>query len=233
MQHPLVSVIIPTYNESETIPQIIPQIHASLKAFSHEILVVDDDSPDKTWEIAQHLAENHPVRVLRRTQDKGLSQAVIAGLQDAQGALCVVIDADLSHPPSLIPLMVEAITQDGYDIAIGSRIVKGGGVEEWPWYRRLMSWGARMMALPLTRVKDTMSGFFVIRRDRIKFNRLTAKGYKILLEILVKCRPLRYKEVPYTFRNREVGTSKLGFNVQVDYIRHLGALYWYWFKRRL
>ncbi len=221
-----VTVIIPTFNESENIQIITKEVHSFLEGrYDHEILVVDDDSPDKTWKVAGALDKKYKVKVIRRREDKGLSQSVLEGMKEAKGDICLVMDADLSHPPALVPKIIDAVLKGGNDIAIGSRLVKGGGVEDWPWYRRLVSFGARILARPITPVRDTMSGFFAIRKDKIIFNQIQPIGYKILLETLIKCKPVRAKEIPFTFRNREFGESKLGFSIYIDYLLHLARLY--------
>lgn len=223
------SIIIPTYNESKNIPILIDKVTKVLdNKYNYEIIVVDDDSPDKTWKVAKELMKKYKsMHVLRRTRDKGLSQSVIAGFKVAKGDIIGVMDADLSHPPEKLPAIIDAIALKGYDVAIGSRLTKGGAVEEWPWHRKIISAGARIIARPLTPVKDVMSGYFFMKRGVIKGKTLKVKGYKILLEILVKGNQKKVKEIPILFRNRTVGTSKLGFRVYLDYLKQLGNLYLY------
>ena len=152
---------------------------------------------------------------------------MIDGLKIAKGNIVGVMDADLSHPPSKIPEMIDAVEKQDFDLAIGSRNVKGGGVEVWPFWRRLMSRFASALAIPLTKVKDPMSGFFFFKKEIIKDVKLKPLGYKILLEILVKGRQKKIKEIPYMFRNRTFGKSKIGSKVYLDYLRHIFRLYKY------
>lgn len=223
-----VSIIIPTFNEAKNIPVLLPRIAEAMKKthYKYEIIVSDDDSPDKTWAVAKSLRKQYPVVVLRRTKNRGLSPAVIDGFKIAKGDIIGVMDADLSHPPEVLPRILHHITH-GYDMVIGSRLVKGGRVEEWPWYRKVISDGARLMARPLTSVVDIMSGYFFVRRDMLKIKRLKARGYKIGLDIIVKCGIKKVKEVPIVFRNRNVGHSKLTWKVHLDYLMHLLSLYKY------
>jgi len=222
-----VSIIIPTYNERDNLEELFRRISAALKGHDYEIVVVDDDSPDRTWEFAEELSKEYPVRVIRRTKEKGLSSAVIRGFEEASGDVFVVMDADLQHPPEKIPDLLEAI-EGGADIAIGSRYVKGGKVENWYWYRKLISRGAIMIgriALPKIRhVKDPVSGFFALRREVVEGAELNPVGFKILMEILVKGRYDRVEEVPFTFGLRNAGESKLGTGTILSYLRHLYRL---------
>ena len=222
------SVIIPTYNERENMALIIPRLHEILagEGIDHEILVMDDDSPDGTAEAVKELSGTiGEARCIVRKKDRGLSPAVIEGFRRAKGDVYLVMDADLSHPVEAVPAMFHAITRDGADISVGSRHAKGGGIENWPLKRKVISWGAALMARPLTSCSDPMSGFFALRPSVIEGAPLKARGYKILLEILVKGRYDRLVEVPITFRDREVGESKLGSRVIVNYLEHILALY--------
>ena len=223
-----VSIIVPTFDEAKNVPLLIPRIAEAMNKtpYDYEIIVSDDDSPDRTWEVAMNLKKKYPVVVLRRTRNKGLSPAVIDGFKIAKGDIIGVMDADLSHPPEVIPKMLYHITQ-GYDMVIGSRLVKGGRVEKWPWYRKVISDGARLLARPLTPVIDIMSGYFFVRRKALKLKQLKARGYKICLEIIVKCSIRKLKEIPIVFRNRNVGHSKLTWKVHLDYLLHLLSLYKY------
>jgi dolichol-phosphate mannosyltransferase len=149
----------------------------------------------------------------------------VEGLKVAKGDISLVMDADLSHPPKMIIPLIKAVLEEKCDCAVGSRLVDGGSIENWPWHRRIISYGALLMSRPMTGIKDSMSGFFAVRMDKMRPELLDPVGYKILLEILVKLRPLRVKEIPYNFRNRELGESKLGMKQHFDYIVHLGKLY--------
>ncbi|MDG6225140.1 MAG: glycosyltransferase family 2 protein [Candidatus Thermoplasmatota archaeon] len=225
---PSLSVIIPTYNEKGNMSLLIPRLCDILSkgSISFEILVMDDSSPDGTAAEVERISKDHPeARCIKREADHGLSPAVIEGFHLSRGEVLLVMDADLSHPPEVVPQMYRAIAHEGADIAVGSRHVKGGGIEEWPLHRRIISKGAAFMSRPLTRVSDPMSGFFAMRPDVIREAPLKAKGYKILLEILVKGRYGKLKEVPIVFKNREVGESKLGSRVILNYLVHLLQLY--------
>ncbi len=223
----MISIIVPTYNERDNIEELVSRISKALEGYEFEIIIVDDDSPDKTWEKAQELAQKYPLRVIRRTKEKGLSSAVIRGFKEAKGDIFVVMDADLQHPPEVIPKLIEAI-ESGADIAIGSRYVKGGKVENWYWWRKLISKGAIMIgrvALPKIRnIKDPVSGFFAIRRDVVENIALNPVGFKILLEILIKGKYSKVVEIPYTFGLRYAGESKLSQKQIFNYLRHLYRL---------
>jgi dolichol-phosphate mannosyltransferase len=220
-----VGVVIPTYNEAENIRPLIEGIS---KAYPNsEMIIVDDNSPDRTWEVAQKLAKNkrYRIKVIRRMNERGLGSAVIEGFRHANTRIVGVMDADLSHPPEKIPELVAALSDA--ELAIGSRLVKGGSVEDWPWYRRMISVIATLMARPLTKIKDPMSGFFFLDRKILKGVDLETKGYKILLEILVKGKYQKAVEVPFTFRNREIGKSKISVT---EYWRYFKSIVEYMIK---
>ncbi len=224
----MLSVIVPTYNERDNMGLLIPRLSRVLESESipYEILVMDDDSPDGTCDEVQRLSAEYPgARCIKRMQDRGLSPAVMEGFREAVGDIYLVMDADLSHPIEVVPELYRAIAHDGADVAVGSRHIKGGGIEDWPLKRKVISWGASMLARPLTSCSDPMSGFFAIRPSVIKGAPLRAKGYKILLEVLVKGRYDKVVEVPITFKDRELGESKLGSDVIVNYVQHLMWLY--------
>jgi dolichol-phosphate mannosyltransferase len=225
----LVSLIVPTYNESKNVAEMMRRLTAVMQpAFGdgYEIVIVDDDSPDRTWEIAQSLTGRFPsLRVIRRQDERGLSTAVIRGWQAARGSLLAVIDGDLQHPPEIIPDLWREIDR-GADIAIASRHVEGGGVSDWSVLRRFISRSAQVLGLlilPSTvgRVSDPMSGYFMLRRSAIEDVELKPLGYKILIEVLGRGRFRWIAEVPYVFRERAEGESKLTSRVYVDYVRHL------------
>ncbi|WP_048166034.1 glycosyltransferase [Palaeococcus pacificus] len=222
-----ISIIVPTYNERDNLEELFKRISGSLRGHDFEIVVVDDDSPDKTWEKAQKLSKIYPVKVIRRKNEKGLSSAVIRGFSEAEGDVFVVMDADLQHPPEVIPKLIERI-ENGADIAVASRYVKGGKVENWYWYRRLISKGAIMIgrvALPKIRhVRDPVSGFFALKREVVEGIELNPVGFKILLEILIKGRYSRIEEIPFTFGLRNAGESKLSQKQIFNYLRHLWRL---------
>jgi dolichol-phosphate mannosyltransferase len=168
-----------------------------------------------------------------RKAERGLSSAVLHGMNQARGEVLVVMDADLSHPAEAIPQFVEAIRSDEADFVIGSRYVASGSTEEgWGLYRWLNSKVAALLAWPLSSARDPMAGFFALRRSALaSADRLDPVGYKIGLELLVKCRCRRVREIGIHFSNRVHGTSKLTFREQLNYLRHLRRLYWYRMKR--
>ncbi len=224
---PLVSIIVPTYNERENLPILVERISKALNGkYSYEIIVVDDNSPDKTWEVALELAsKGYPVRLLRRPGKLGLGTAVLDGLKKASGEYIVVMDADLQHPPEVLPKLVEKALSENADIVVASRYMPGGGVEGWSFIRKLISKTATLIAkivLPQARkTSDPMSGFFLFRKDIVENVSLNPLGYKILLEILVKARYRRVVDVPYVFHRRLHGESKLGVKEIWRYIKHV------------
>jgi len=221
-----VSIILPTYNERENIVKLIPQLHEALARASikYEIIVVDDNSPDGTAEAARELGKTYPVTVIVRPGKLGLASAVIEGFKHSRGEIVVVMDADLQHPPEIVPTLVEKV-REGYDIAIASRYIPGGRIESWSILRKVLSRGAIILAhilLPRTRgIKDPVSGFFAFKRQVLENTELDPVGYKILLEILVRGKWKRAVEVPYTFKPRASGRSKLNLKEILNYLRHL------------
>ncbi len=195
----------------------------------YELIVVDDDSPDRTWELADALASTQPrLRVIRREHERGLSTAVVRGWQIARGDVLAVIDGDLQHPPEVTTALWEAMAT-GADLAVASRHVEGGGVSDWSLARRLLSRSAQAIGLALLpgvlgRVSDPMSGYFMIRREAIADMVLHPLGYKILVEVIGRGRVQRVVEVGYVFRERREGASKVTWRVYVDYLRHLARL---------
>jgi dolichol-phosphate mannosyltransferase len=228
------SIVLPTYNESQNIARMLDSIADTIPADSAaEIIVVDDNSPDGTGDIASRHARNIRnklrIQVISRPGKQGLSSAILAGVQSAAGDIVVVMDGDFSHPPQTILRLVEELEDPECDIAVASRYVKGGAVMGWPFKRRMASKGATKIAqvgLGID-VKDPMSGFFAFRRRIIEGVEFDAIGYKMLLEILVKTRGARVREVPYTFANRAAGSSKLDSAVVFDYFRAVWRLYRY------
>lgn len=230
---PRITVLLPTYNERENLAPLAQRLFTALDPREAELLVVDDNSPDGTAAAAAALAATYPVRCLVRRGERGLATAVIAGLRAARGELLVVMDADLSHPPEAIPALLAALDHPAVSMAIGSRFVGGGRVDlHWPWYRRLNSLVARLLARPLTPVRDMMSGFFAVRRRELRLEGLDPIGYKIALELIVRHGWTRVVEVPITFSERAAGRSKLNLGEQLRYLRHLARLYRFVLRRR-
>lgn len=225
--HPEVSVVIPTYKEADNIQIIIPQICEVLEqaGIRGEVIVVDDDSPDKTGNVAEKLAETYPVRAHIRKGSRSLATAVLAGIEISTARVCVVMDADGSHPVEKLPELILPVLEDRADITVGSRRIEGGGSENWPWHRRLVSKAASWMTAGLSDMTDPTSGFMAVRRDLLQNLKLDPVGWKIVLEVVVKAAPARLLEIPILFKNREKGESKLGFRQQLDYVRHLFRLH--------
>lgn len=223
------SLVIPTYNESKNIAKLVELLASLLDAplpGAYELIVVDDDSPDRTWEIASNLTAAYPqLRVLRRTAERGLSTAIVRGWQVARGNILGAIDADLQHPPETLLQLYEAIVQ-GADLAVASRHVDGGGVSDWSFLRRCLSRGAQVLGLIILpgvvgRVSDPMSGYFLVRRSCLQACPLSPLGYKILLEVIGRGRIGPIAEVGYVFQERLEGASKVTRKQYVDYLRHL------------
>ncbi|MDA7940727.1 MAG: glycosyltransferase family 2 protein [Nitrosopumilus sp.] len=234
---PQVSIIVPTYNESQNILGVLRSIRESIPSgVSAETIVVDDDSPDGTGRMAEEYASGlsggSTMDVVHRTGSRGLSSAIMHGIRRARGEMIVVMDSDFSHPPQLIPRLVEALRQ--CELAIASRYVSGGGVRNWPARRRILSRAATLLArrgLGI-RAADPMSGFFAFRRGLLSGLSIDALGYKLLLEIIVKTKGVRVLEVPYVFEDRRSGSSKLDGGVALDYLRSVWRLYRYGRARR-
>lgn len=220
-----VTIIVPTYNERDNIQPLVERIHRALK--SYRVLFVDDNSRDGTAQLISELSGKYPVSVIVRRDKRGLASAVVDGLAQVGDGIVGVMDADLQHPPELLPELVSQV-RNGADMAIASRYVKGGSCRGWSLTRRIISKGAVALAhilLPPTRrIKDPMSGYFVFSRQNVDERQLQPSGYKILLEILVKGRFPNVTEVPYTFETRSRGESKLKARTQLEYLRHILAL---------
>jgi dolichol-phosphate mannosyltransferase len=219
----MLSVVVPTYNEAGSVPKLAERLHAALGPREWELVIVDDGSPDGTADIAAALAPRIPTNVVRRAGKAGLASAVIAGFAAARGDILVVMDADLSHPPELVPALLSAI-EDGADLAVGSRYVAGGGVEDWPMKRQIVSRVACLMGSVLVPVRDATSGFFALRRSVIDGVTLNPIGFKIGFEVIARGHYCSVVEVPYTFRDRELGASKFGRREVGQYVVQLGQI---------
>src|SRR6185503_9734912 len=194
---------------------------------------VDDNSPDGTGQVADALALEWPIRVLHRAGKLGLGTAVVEGFAVAEADVVGVIDADLSHPPDLVPRMFAVMQQEQADIVIGSRYVPGGGTSNWEMSRVLMSKFACLMARGLTPVRDATSGFFIMRRERARGVTISAGGFKICLELLIRSEPALVIEVPYVFVGRTVGESKMNWKEAAGYLQQLRDLHAYRRRKRL
>lgn len=240
---PLVSVVLPTYNERETIIDVVDDVLEEVgKAFGQEevhVVVVDDDSPDGTGRFVEEVyATDQRVEVIHRKHDQGLSSAVLDGFRCAAGRYAVCMDADGQHPANRIPSLVQALqtgVKDGgepRDLVVGSRHVDGGSIEGWPVSRKVTSKVATLLArafVPAARkIQDPMSGFFAI--DRLTFNEdvldaADPHGYKIMLELAALVPDAKVAEVPITFRDRQGGESKLTLDEQLRFLEHIVGLW--------
>jgi dolichol-phosphate mannosyltransferase len=223
------SVISPTYNESENVGLLIAEIEKLLEGSDYEILISDDDSPDLTWARVEEIGRRNPrVRVLRRTSNRGLGPSVVDGFNSATGEAVACIDADLQHDPAVLPRMLKEL-MNGSNLVVATRYMPGGGTTNWGVIRRLGSWGCTKLAQWLLGVKlrDPMSGYFMMRQDdflKIR-DRLNVRGFKILLEIAAHMQPCHLGEVPYTFGPRALGESKLSKKIVFAYLSQLWRLY--------
>ncbi len=231
---PQISIIIPTYNESQNILNVLKSIGDIIpKNILTQAIVVDDNSPDGTGKIVEDYLKNvkkiagYTIDIIHRKTKNGLSSAILSGIQRATADTIVVMDSDLSHPPKIILKMIETLKQYQCDIVIASRYITGSQINGWNKKRKFLSKAATMIAKKGLGVKtnDPMSGFFAFRKGILKGLNFDAIGFKILLEILVKKRELNIKEIPYTFQNRKFGSSKLDFSTVLDYFKSVWKLY--------
>jgi len=225
------ALVVPTLNEAGNIELLVQRVQAALSriAIDYEILVVDDGSTDGTCEIVRRLSQSDSrVRLLERKNEKGLAGAVLHGWRHSNADLLGVIDADLQHPPEVLPALITSVL-DGNDIAIGSRYVNTTHVSGWNPIRQAISRVSTLVTLPFqrkkgVRVTDPMAGFFVVRREAIEGIDLQPQGFKILLEILVRGRIRTAAEVPIQFGLRHAGKSKADMKVAFHYFSLLGKL---------
>lgn len=231
----MLSIVVPTYNEAENIHRLLDEIESTLGDLSFEVIIVDDDSPDRTWEIAQKITRQKSwLHVIRRIGRRGLSSAVVEGFHSARGNVLAVMDSDGQHDPALLPKLFSAV-QGGSVVAIGSRYVPGGSVEGWARARHFLSFLATGCAWLVchNRIKDPMSGFFAIDRNTFAMieTKLRPRGFKILLEILgILEHRAHVVEVPLIFRLRWKGESKLDTRVEMQFFLQILSLLWrrYW-----
>jgi dolichol-phosphate mannosyltransferase len=224
------AVIAPTFNEADNVVPLIDAVEKALGCMDYELLFVDDDSQDLTWQRVEEIAAHNPrVRVLRRHPPRGLALSVIDGFLDTQADIVACIDADLQHDPAILPTML-ATLESGSDLVIGSRYVAEGKLENWSRIRQAESWIATTLAKLCLgiEVSDPMSGYFMMRRKDFLRTRqeLDVQGFKILLEILVALQPRDVVETPYTFRPRVAGKSKLNAGIALAYLVQLFRLGW-------
>ncbi len=205
------SLIIPTFNEKDNIAPLIERIHQVLSVCDYEIILVDDNSRDGTIDIASGLVSRYPVKLFVRRGERGLATAVIHGIKQASGNIIGVMDADLQHPPEVLPSLLKAM-ENGADMVFASRYVEGGGCPNWGLFRKIVSKVALKIShllLPSSRrVKDPMSGFFMFRRENVAADRLKPIGYKIALEIMLVGSFKNIVEVPFIFKERSAGDNQ-------------------------
>jgi dolichol-phosphate mannosyltransferase len=224
------ALVVPTLNEAGNIEPLTSRIRAALDplGINYEVLIVDDGSVDGTQEAAiACAAKDSRIRLLVRKNEKGLAGAVVHGWRHTDAELLGVIDADLQHPPEVLPSLLQAIAE-GKDIAIGSRYTQATRVQGWNPVRQVISRLSTLATLPFQKsgahVKDPMSGFFIVRRECIEGVELQPQGFKILLEILVRGRIRSAAEVPFQFGQRYAGKSKADAKVALYYFSLLGKL---------
>jgi dolichol-phosphate mannosyltransferase len=221
-----VAIVVPTYNERDRLADLVTAIFAAYRAerVDGELIIVDDNSPDGTGALADELTARYRITVVHRAGKLGLGTAVIEGFAAASAPIVGVIDADLSHPPELLPKMLAVMQSQSADFVVGSRYIEGGGTRNWGLGRLWMSRLACLMARPLTPVRDATSGFFLVRRDLAREVRISAGGFKICLELLVRGRPALVIEVPYVFVGRTAGESKMNLKEAMGYLDQLREL---------
>lgn len=232
---PTATVVVPAYKEKENLRALTERLFAALKEASYdrvELVIVDDNSRDGSVEEVEQLQkEGYNARIVVRTEERGLSSAVLRGFDEAKGELLLCMDADLQHPPETVPLLLDELHGTGsHDFVLGTRYGEGTSVDKkWPLHRKVISGGARALARPLTSLTDPMSGLFGVRAEVFQRHRakISGMGFKVGLEIYVKCGLHRHAEVPFNFASRVYGTSKLTGGVMVQYVQHLGQLYAY------
>jgi dolichol-phosphate mannosyltransferase len=218
------SIVVPTFNEKNNVEKLIESVERALLNVKWEIIFIDDDSPDGTADFVRRLAQSKPyVRCHQRIGRRGLSRAVIEGILSSSAPVIVVMDADLQHDESILPTMLDQIRAGQTDIVVGSRYCAGGSMGAWNSQRAAMSRFATLLSRTILtpRLTDPMSGFFMIQRETFHriVRRLSGEGYKILLDLIASSpEPLRLVEVPYTFRERVTGESKLDSAVIWEYL---------------
>ncbi len=218
------SIIIPTFNERENVSVLLERIEDVLRDIKWEVIFVDDDSPDKTAEHVRSIGKKDPrIRCVQRIGRRGLSSACIEGMLASNAQYLAVMDADLQHDESLLPEMYNTLKMENLDIVVGSRYVEGGGTGEWSTIRKLISRMATWMGVFITKteLKDSMSGFFMLNRTFFEktVHHLTGQGFKILLDLFASSpEKVRFKELPFIFKKRHAGESKLDTLVVWEYL---------------
>jgi dolichol-phosphate mannosyltransferase len=223
----VVSVIIPTYNEAKNLQLLTDEIFDSIdrSKIDLEIIFVDDNSPDKTGDVAESLGKKYPIRVIHRSGKLGLGSAVREGFKCSTRPYLGVMDADLSHDPAILNELINSLSEN--EVAIGSRFAEGSTVENWQSDRKILSKVGVWMAKRLTKIGDPLSGYFFFKRSVIEGVELSTVGYKILLEILVKGHYNKVKEFAFNFRMRKFSTSKLDYKEYILFVSQLLSYFWY------
>jgi len=220
------AIVIPTYNERPNVEPLLREFATLNNKWAHSfhIILVDDSSPDGTGQAALRLGEQLglSVTVLSRPPPRSLGSAIATGIAHTDATVVCVMDADLSHPPSLLPAMLERL--DGFDGVVASRYISGGHIAEWPAHRRVISYIATALARSVIKGQctDPLSGYFVLRKPAIQSVRITGLGNKPLLEVLSQA-SLAVQEIPYEFRNRQNGRSKLSLGGILSFARLLAV----------
>ena len=223
---PELTVVVPTYNERDNVRPLLERLRKALEGVDYEVLFVDDSSPDGTADVVrEEMARDPRVRLVVRRGERGLASAILRGIREARGRYVAVMDADLQHPPEVVPRLLEAARREGAGIVVASRYARGGGVGRWNPLRKVVSWGATLIARLLVpesrRTTDPMSGFFLIDKEAVSIDGADPVGYKALLEILYRNPAAKVVDVPYVFGERASGESKLGTKVILDYLWHV------------
>ena len=220
------SIVSPTYNERDRLGALAEAVFDAFRSegVDGELVIVDDNSPDGTGALADELAKTHRMTVIHRAGKLGLGTAVVEGFAAATAPIVGVIDGDLSHPPQMLPRMLAVMQKYSADVVIGSRYIPGGGTRNWDMGRLLMSRAACVMARSVTPVRDATSGFFLIKKDLASGVKISAGGFKICLELLVRGRPRTVIEVPYVFEGRTAGESKMNTREAFGYLDQLKNL---------
>jgi dolichol-phosphate mannosyltransferase len=218
------SIIVPTFNERENVRELVRRLEACLRGRKWEVIFVDDDSTDGTADVVRAMAQRNPrVRCLHRIGRRGLSSACVEGMMSSAAPYLAVMDADCQHDESVLPQMLEVLRRGDSDLVVGTRYAIGGGTGEWNPARVKMSQFATRLSRAVIKqeLSDPMSGFFAVRRESLDtaVRKLSNIGFKILLDLLASSpRPLRLKEIPYQFRTRNAGESKLDSQAVWDYL---------------
>jgi len=223
--------VVPAYKEAPNIKPLAERLFSALAKEgmdkTTELLFVDDNSRDGSVEQVEMLKkEGYNIRIHVRTDERGLSSAVLKGFEMAQGDKMVCMDGDLQHPPEKVPEFLKSLAKN--EFVLGTRYGEGFAVDkDWPWYRVIISKGGRLLARPLTPLSDPMSGFFGITKSALAKGKgkVSAVGFKIGLEVFVKCGVQNHGEVQIFFGKREAGESKLTGKVMLYYVLHLTRLY--------